>query len=379
MTYFLNPPQMAPPDYTHAKAPSRTAKWQLPFRCGASALALAATLLLPLATLAFPPAPHHLIYGTVRDQYGTPLMTDQAQVILITPAGVQLMTGVVPGLGFEINYQLEVPMDSGLTADPYEPNALMAGAGFTMVVVLGGTTNLPIQMTASLSQLGQPGQQNRIDLTLGVDSNADGIPDAWELAYLSELGSSLGLGNLHANSVIGPNGLTLLQEFLAGYYPSDPTDTLTLQLLNVSGGSALLQFTATTGRYYSLLGSGDLRSWVPLSFRIPAEGSNGAIHSYYYSPGIQTLQLQTLPPGAGSPPTLAFNRTGSQITLSWPTNSPGFSVVSATSLNAAAWQTVGATPTIVGNNYVLTSTPIGSGQFYRLSSVPVHYFRLVLQ
>ena len=352
---------------------------RLAARCCALVLTTAATLFLPQAALAFPPAPHHVIYGLIKDQYGTPLMTDQAQVILITPTGVQLMTTVVPELGFQINYQLEVPMDAGLTADPYEPNALMAGANFSMLVVLGGTTNLPIQMAGNLAQLGQPGQQNRIDLTLGVDANGDGIPDAWELAYLSELGSSLGLANINANSRIGPNGLTLLQEFLAGYYPYDPTDTFTLQLLSVSGGSALVQFTATTGRYYSLLGSGDLRSWVPLSFRLPAEGPSGPIHSYYYSSSIQTLQLQSLPPGASSPPTLGFNRSGNQITLSWPTNSAGFSLMSAPSLKAAAWQAVAGTPSVVGDKYVLTSTAGGSGQFYRLSSVPVHYFRLVLQ
>ena len=361
------------------KARCETGKRRLAFRCRGFVLAVAATLLLPPATLAFPPAPRHLIYGTVKDQYGTPLMTSQAQVLLITPTGVQLMTSVVPGLDFQINYELEVPMDAGLTADPYEPDALMTGAAFTMLVVLGGTTNLPIQMAGNLSQLGQPGAQNRIDLTLGVDSNGDGIPDAWELAYLSEIGSSLSLSNLNANSVIGPNGLTLLQEFLAGYYPSDPTDNFTLRLLNISGGSALLQFTATTGRYYSLLGSSDLRSWVPLSFRIPAEGSSGAIHSFYYSQGIQTLQLQTLPPGAGAPPTLSFSLTGNQITLSWPTNSPGFSLVSAGSLNGANCQPVGGTPSIVGDKYVLNNAPAGAGQFYRLSSIPVRYFRLVLQ
>jgi hypothetical protein len=379
MTSLLIPLETGAVAPVGEKARLETGKRWLALRCRAFAVAVGATLLLPSTTLAFPPAPRHLIYGTVKDQYGNPLMTDQAQVILITPTGVQLVTSVVPGLDFQINYELEVPMDAGLTADPYEPNALMAGASFTMLVVLGGTTNLPIQMAGNLSQLGQPGAQNRIDLTLGVDSNGDGLPDAWELAYLSELGSSLGLANINANSIIGPNGLTLLQEFLAGYYPSDPTDNFTLRLLNVGGGSALLQFTATTGRYYSLLGSSDLRSWVPLSFRIPAEGSNGAIHSFYYSQGIQTLQLQTLPPGGNSPPTLSFTRTGSQLTLSWPTNSAGFTLVSSSSLTSPSWQPVNATPFVVGNNYVLSNAPAGPGQFFRLSSTPLHFFRLVLQ
>src|SRR5260370_18497252 len=97
-----------------------------------------------------------------------------------------------------MNFQREVPMDAGLTADPYEPEALMASAPFKIYVVIGVTTNLPIQMTGNYSLLGQPGQQTRIDLTLGVDSNGDGIPDAWEIAFLSSIGSNLNLANLTA-------------------------------------------------------------------------------------------------------------------------------------------------------------------------------------
>jgi len=379
MTSLLIPPDTGALVHAGEKAPMETGNLAWTLRCVACALTVALILGVPTDTLAFPPAPHHLIYGTVRDQYGTPIMTDQAQIILVTPTGVQLMTTVVPGIGFDMNYQLEVPMDAGLTADPYEPNALVAGASFSMVVVIGQTTNVPIQMTGNLSQLGQPGQQNRIDLTLGVDSNGNGIPDAWELAYLAAIGSNASLSNLTAN-MRSPNGLALWQEFLAGYYPFDPIDTLSLQLLSVNGGIALLQFHAMTGRYYSIMGSSDLRSWSPVSFRIPAEGINGAIHSYYYSPDIRPMQVQTVQSAPGSRPTLAFSRSGNQITLSWPTNSTGFTLVSAPALNSTAWQAVAGTPSIVAGKYSLTSTATGSGQFYRLSATPAfHYFRLVLQ
>jgi hypothetical protein len=262
-------------------------------------LALAAISLLPPAATAFPPAPHHLIYGTVRDEYGTPLMTDQAQVILATPNGVQLMTTTVPGLGFDINFELEVPMDAGLTADPYEPNALMAGAAFEMYVVIGQTTNLPIQMTGNLAKLGQPGQQTRIDLTLGVDANGDGIPDAWELAFLASIGSNLGLANLSPGLRLTGDGLTLQQEFFTGTYPFDPQGPFSLAVVSLNNGSPLLQFTAMTGRYYTLLGSPDLQTWSPLTFQVPAEGTSAAVRSYFFAQGIQTLQIQAIPPATG--------------------------------------------------------------------------------
>ena len=268
------------------------------------ALVAAALLLLPSTTSAFPPAPHHLIYGTVRDEYGTPLMTSQAQIILETPTGVQLTTSVSPGIGYDMNFELEVPMDAGLTPDPYEPNALMASAPFTMVVVIGVTTNLPIQMTGNYSQLGQPGQQTRIDLTLGVDSNGDGIPDAWELAFLASIGSNLSLSNLTPGLRLTSDGRTLQQQFLAGNYPFDPGEPFILTVVAPNNGSPVLQFTAMTGRYYTLLGSPDLKTWTPLNFSFPTDGPNGAAYGYYFAPNIQTLQIQTVQPSTG--PTMRY-------------------------------------------------------------------------
>lgn len=75
-------------------------------------LLLLVAALWPSAALAYPPAPHHTLYGCVRDQYGTPLTDTNAQVILQTPSGVQLQTAVSPGLGNGINYALAVPMDA---------------------------------------------------------------------------------------------------------------------------------------------------------------------------------------------------------------------------------------------------------------------------
>ncbi len=265
-----------------------------------------ALLSLPLAALAFPPAPHHLIYGTARDEYGTPLMTSDAEVVLTTPTGVWLTTTVMPGIGFGMNFQLEVPMDAGLTPDPYEANALLPSAPFTMLVVIGETTNLPIQMTAGYLRMGQPAQESRIDLTLGVDSNGDGLPDEWELAYLATIGSSLSLSNLTSGMVVGPNGLTLLQEFLLGTYPFDPQQPFLLSVISPNHGSPVLQFTTMTGRYYTLYGSADLKTWTPINFLMPSDGTGGTAYSYYFAQGIQTVQIQAVQPAGG--PTIRFFR-----------------------------------------------------------------------
>jgi hypothetical protein len=208
----------------------------------------------------------------------------------------------VQGLAFGANYRIEIPMDSGLSAGTYSPTAFRPATGFRVYVVTGGATNLPIQMSGSLSQLGQPGKQTRLDLTLGVDANGDGIPDDWEYAFMAALGLSLNLTDLRLNVDYVGDGRTLWQEYLLGTYPFDPGDSFTVKLVDLNGGSATLQFTTMTGRSYTILGSQDLQNWTPLSFTIPAEGTNGPIHAFYSAPDIRTLQVRPLEqsPGAGA-------------------------------------------------------------------------------
>src|ERR1043166_7868101 len=89
---------------------------------------------LPLCTRAFPPAPDHLIFGQVRDEFGNPLDLTAAQVYLETTAGIRIKTQIIPGLEPGVNYKLSVPMDSGLTADQYKPTALQPTVPFKMWV-----------------------------------------------------------------------------------------------------------------------------------------------------------------------------------------------------------------------------------------------------
>jgi len=263
-------------------------------------IAIAMAFTFVTESRAFPPAPHHLIYGTVKDQYGTPLQTSQAQIVLTTPTGIQLFGMVVPELAYEMNYELEVPMDSGLTPDLYTPNALTPFAPFSLAVVIGGVTNRPIEVSGNYSLLGQPGQQTRIDLTMGLDSNGDGLPDAWEQAFLYIIGSNLSLSNINANSKLTSDGRTLRQQYLTGNYPYDPFDLFYLTVVSANNGAPLLQFTAMMGKYYTIQGSADLKTWTPISFTNPSEGVGGPVHSYFYSSSIQSVQLQVIQPSSGT-------------------------------------------------------------------------------
>jgi hypothetical protein len=262
---------------------------------------LALHLCLP-AAWSFPPEPDGLIYGMVKDQYGTPLLNAADKVVLQTPGGVQVTTTIQPGLAIGINYALTVPMDAGITPDPYVTDALTAGTSFKLYVVVGSVTNLPIEMTASYALLGQPAQQTCQNLTLGTDSNGDGIPDQWEQLFLAEIGTNVSLAGINPNADYAHDGRTLWQEYLLGDYPFDPADNFSVKLVSQNAGSAVLAFTTMTARSYTVLGSSDLRHWTSLSFTIPAVGP--AVQTYYYSPIIQPLLIQTVQPA--NQPTVQF-------------------------------------------------------------------------
>jgi hypothetical protein len=67
------------------------------------------------------------------------------------------------------------------------------------------------------------------------------------------------------------------------------------------------------------------------------------------------------------PPTALIQRLqAQQLSVSWPTNAPGFSLQSATHLISARWQNVTDAPVVVDDNWVVTRPAAGKIQVYRL-------------
>ena len=257
---------------------------------------LAIVVLSAPIALAFPPDPFHFIYGTARDKYGTPLTSSSASVVFLASNGVAISAPIVPGLSPGMNFQMRVPIDSGQAPDLYEANAQLMLTPFTMLVVIGNTTNTAIEMAAGTHLLGQSAQAERIDLTLGVDSNNDGIPDAWENAFLATIGANIPLSLISSNSILTPDGLTLRQEYLLGTYPFDPDEPCLITFVGFQTGTPVLEFPTITGRYYTLLVSPDLKNWMPATFSLLPTGSGNAVvggstYNYVYASGIGDVQI----------------------------------------------------------------------------------------
>lgn len=236
------------------------------------ALLVSALAFTGIQSVAFPPAPFHTIYGVARNEFGQPLEGLDIRVVLEVdiPGGRTLTTPV----GFTsiagANYVLQIPMDTGITGDAYHPTALRPTTPFRLKVLQGGQIFLPMEMSGGFGDIGKPGDRTRIDLTLGVDSDGDGIPDAWEWALIAMLGLD-GLDDVDPNGDLDDDGLTNLQEYIAGTYAFDPEDGFALEIIGQREDGPLMEFLAIRGRTYVVHGSDDLKTWTQQTFRVDGE------------------------------------------------------------------------------------------------------------
>ncbi len=232
---------------------------------------LLAALACPLRIHAFPPAPFFTLHGMVRDEQGNALNIDGAYVSLLKNGVEVLQTPIRSSRLPDQNYQFRLRMDMQRPGTAtYTSLVSGAGAAFTLGVVLNNVTYLPIEMSTPRS-VGQPGQRVRLDLTLGVDSDGDGIPDAWEQSQLYAGGVMPGengwdLSLMTRDGDFDRDGISNWFEYIAGTFASDAGDYLALQVFPARAGNLRLRFFGIYGKVYTLESSTDLQTWSPAPF-----------------------------------------------------------------------------------------------------------------
>ena len=109
----------------------------------------------------------------------------------------------------------------------------------------------------------------------GMDSDGDGIPDSWMTQNFGHPTGSAGDSSRAQDDADG-DGLSNLQEYLAGTSPLDPQSCLKLQVLGVEPGTGQpqLSFTAVAGMDYTLEYSDNLGAglWHKLT-DVPADST----------------------------------------------------------------------------------------------------------
>lgn len=260
-----------------------------PMKYSFQILLFAGLLLSGGSITAFPPAPHHIIYGTVRDEMGNPLWLEGAAVILETPSGVSIKAEIVAGLEPGVNYKLAVPIDAGVTLDTYRSSALRATMPFKLRVQVRQSNYLPIEMSGDFSKLGRAAESTRLDLTLGEDSNGNGLPDAWERALLAASGREL--GEINPNDDLDNDGLTNLQEYQAGTFAFDEEDGFALRIVEMKSSASVMDFMAIRGRTYTVYASSSMENWEAVSFHVAGAGGSQVDRRSYQAAESQVVQI----------------------------------------------------------------------------------------
>lgn len=270
----------------------KTSRW-LGWHCWA----VTSCALLPLH--AFPPAPFHTIYGDVRDEQGV-LVPASGAAVVMSQGGVQRMREPLTAIqGADFNYQLRMRIDMGrsLTAS-YSSLVVSTASNYSLAIDIGGVFYHPIEITATPPTVGAPADRLRLNLTLGVDSDGDGLPDAWEESQLYQAGLLPGddgwdLSLLDRDGDFDKDGLSNWLEYLAGTYAADASSTIRLEIKEKSGNNVRLETYAIFGKSYTVESSTDLKTWAiaPFSLTDPSAGTPGDFQTSLISPatGITSL------------------------------------------------------------------------------------------
>lgn len=221
------------------------------------------------AAIAFPPAPHHEVFGVVRDEHGNPLAGDAS--VTFSGGSGDLLTGIVdPAIAPGVNYSMKVPMDAGTLTQLYQSSALRPAMPFTARVTIGSTNYVPIEVQGGALAIGDPGGRTRLDLTLGIDSDGDGLPDSWEQNIIANVDGIDDLAGVTPEGDADGDGVSNEIEYLAGTYAFDERAVFRLEILEVGPERARLRFLAVSGRSYQLLGGVDGAAFTPVDFSLTA-------------------------------------------------------------------------------------------------------------
>jgi len=126
-----------------------------------------------------------------------------------------------------------------------------------------------------------PGEPNRL-----WDTDADGLPDDWEVA--NQLNPQSTTGDDGASGDVDHDGYTNLQEFLAGTDPRDPLSCLRIEAMPSSSGGVTLRFTRAPDHTYTLQYVDDLSTgaWQKLADFDSTPTNSVTLINDFYAPGI---------------------------------------------------------------------------------------------
>jgi hypothetical protein len=179
---------------------------------------------------AFPPAPYYTLYGMVRDQVGQTVTAEGAEIILLK-GGVEIGRTPITSGQLDHNYELNIRIDAARSGTVFYSDKAVAALGeFSLVVAMNGDYD-------------RDGQNN-------------------------------------------------LQEYLAGTFAGDATETFALALKEKLPQSVRFEFYAITGKVYTIESTLDMKTWTRVAFAVGAPGTGSEA---YQASQVGILSIFTAP------------------------------------------------------------------------------------
>ena len=183
-----------------------------------------------------------------------------------------LLATELTNINSQFSFVLRVPCESpepGLSASTNVINLTTPPGRYRrLTVTLDGQPLSLISAPSEVSPvLADRGRTERIDLRLGtppVDSDDDGLADAWEMQHF---------GSLSANGNGDPDGdgLNNLREFRAGTNPTDAASRFEVVEINKVPSGALIQWSSQANRRYMVKRSTSLLT-APANYAVVQSG-----------------------------------------------------------------------------------------------------------
>lgn len=220
-------------------------------------------------------------YGLVRDEFGSPLTAaSAAEMTLVKDADtngtIYARTVVGPTVYPSVNYRLSLEIDS---EGPVRPHAVVQGTPMRVTCTIDGEAQTLSPSPVFATPVN--GTAQRLDFAIGEDADGDGLPDAWESWMLRLDGrpyDAVAVAAFNPADDSDGDGMTNLQEFLAGTDPFLSTDLLEItsfRKVNESGRMEI-KFTTVPERTYRLVMTEKLGAealWTPCATTKNADGA----------------------------------------------------------------------------------------------------------
>lgn len=110
--------------------------------------------------------------------------------------------------------------------------------------------------TTKIATSGEGIRAPLLEITYGVNSDSDGLPDNWEIEQFGDLVTSAGRAENKDK-----DSMTDIQEYFAGTQANNSSDTMNLSLSSYAPGTLEVSFDGLVGRSYSLEVSESLDTW----------------------------------------------------------------------------------------------------------------------